>query len=307
MKVERILHILCLLMERPRSVEEIISALYEDYRFDWHEYSKRTIWRDINQLRGAGFKIDYQKRTRRYELKSVPVCLKFEPGEIVALAIACRSIPEEAGLPYAKELSGALEKISNLLSPESKQTLLENPRFKIKFKPVADYRRHQDTIEAIRCAISSGRQIEIVYYSAKSDEEQKRIVDPYELYFSEGGVRLEGFCHLKRKVLEFRVDRVKKIRVLPGHVKGLADEESFTFKLWLDPKLTRSIGERFLDQKIETNEDGSSILTARSTNAFRLILQVLAYGERAKLLAPEHLKTRMAEIADQMNKLYEGD
>ncbi|MCL6473338.1 MAG: WYL domain-containing protein [Firmicutes bacterium] len=307
MKVERILHILCLLMEQPRSVEMIIDALAQDHRFDWQRYSKETIYRDIKQLRSSGFKINHSRKTGMYELKSVPVRLDFEPGEIVALAIACHAIPEEAGMPYAKELSGALNKISGLLSPESRQTLSSNPYFEMKFKPVADYSLHQETIEKIRRAIAASREIEMVYYSAKSNKEQKRIVDPYELYFSEGGVRLEGFCHLKRKLLEFRVDRIRELKVLPTTIKVPADDDSFTFKLWLDQKLTRSIGDRFPDQKIKINEDGTSILTARSDNPFHLILQVLAYGERAKLLAPAHLRRRMAAIADQMYILYAGE
>jgi len=307
MKVERILYILCLLMERPISVNSIIDALFEDHRFDWQSYSKSTIYRDIRQLRNAGFKINHSRKSGMYELQSIPIRLDFEPGEIVALTVACRAIPEEAGMPYAKELSGALNKISGLLSPESRQTLAANPYFQMKFKPVADYRSHQDTIEKIRRAIAAGREIEMVYYSAKSDKEQKRVIDPHELYFSEGGVRLEGYCHLKRRVLEFRVDRIRKLKVLPIRAGVPAGDNSFMFKLWLDQKLTRSIGERFSGQKIEINEDGTSILTARSENSFRLILQVLAYGERAKLLSPPHLKRRMAAIADQMDKLYAGD
>jgi len=307
MKVERILYILCLLMERPRNVESIIRAMSEDHRFDWHHYSKETIYRDIKQLRNSGFKIDHSRKSGTYEIKSIPVRLDFEPGEIVALAVACRTIPEEAGMPYAKELSGALNKISGLLSPESKQTLATNPYFQMKFKPVADYSSHQGTIEKIRRAIAAGREIEMVYYSAKSDKEQKRVVDPYELYFSEGGVRLEAYCHVKRKVLEFRVDRIRELKVLPIQAGAPVGDGSFTFKLWLDQRLARSIGERFSDQKTELNEDGSSTLTARSTNPFRLILQVLAYGEHAKLLEPVHLKRRMAVIAEQMDKLYAGE
>lgn len=307
MKVERILRVLRLLMERPRSTEQIIDIISQEHQFDWHRYSKETVYRDIDQLRNNGFRIDYSRRSRRYELKSVPVRISFEPSEIVALAVACRSIPEEAGLPYAKELAGALGKISNLLSPESRQTLSLNPHFQLKLDSEIDYSPYQDTIERVRRAISEGRQIEIVYYSAKSDTEQCRVVDPYDLYFSEGGVRLEGYCHLKRKILEFRVDRIRKLEVLQSRAGASTDDESFTFKLWLDQKLTRSIGERFLDQKIKTNKDGSSILTARSKNPFRLILQVLAYGERAKMLAPAYLKRRMATIAGQMDKLYEGD
>jgi predicted DNA-binding transcriptional regulator YafY len=295
-------------MERPRSMDALIDGISQDHKFDWRSYSKETFYRDLRQLRDAGFKIDYVRKTGAYELKSVPVSLQFKPGEIVALAVACRSIPPEAGMPYAKELAGALGKISNLLSPESKETLVCNPHFQMKLKPVVDYSSHQNTIEIIRRAITDGRQVEIVYYSAKSDMKQKRIIDPYELYFSEGGVRLEGFCHLKKQLLEFRVDRIKHIAVLPTLIDEAASSaEKFVFKLWLDKKLTRSIGERFNDQKIEPNDDGTSVLTAKSSSPFRLILKILSYGEHAKILEPESLRDEMAEIAARMVEVYEGD
>ncbi|MDI6816616.1 MAG: WYL domain-containing protein [Actinomycetota bacterium] len=305
-KLERILRIVCLLAVRPRSAEQIIDILSQEPEFDWRRYSKETIYRDIHQLRSAGFTINYLKKSGAYKLESSPIRIELEPGEVVALAVACRSLPEASGLPYAKELAGALKKISALLSPESKHTLDSDPYFQMRLEPVVDYGAHRDTIEAIRRAIAMGREIEVVYYSAKSDTERKRVIDPHQLYFREGGVRLEGFCHLKRKVLEFRVDRIRKLKVLSSTAGVLADGDSFTFKLWLDQKLTRFMGERFTGQVLELNEDGSSILRARATNPFRVILQVLSYGEHAKLLEPEYLKQEMAAIVGRMVRLY-GD
>lgn len=308
MRVERILYVLGLLMEHPRSMDAIIDSISDNHKFDYHPYSKATFYRDLRQLRNAGFKIDYVRRINAYELKSVPVSIKFKPGEIVALAIACRSIPAEAGMPYGLELSGALEKISNLLAGESKKTLTCNPYFQMKLKPVADYSSHQNTIETVRRAVADRKQVEIVYYSAKSDAKQKRIVDPYELYFSEGGVRLEGFCHLKKQLREFRVDRIKYVKIMPTFIDdSVVSAEMFTFKLWLDQKLTRSIGERFTDQKIELNDDGTSVLTAKSSSSFRLILKVLSYGEHVKIIEPKSLKDEMTVIARRMVEVYDDN
>ncbi|MCL5292682.1 MAG: WYL domain-containing protein [Actinobacteria bacterium] len=303
-KVYRIIRVLCLLAERPRSPEQIIDILSQEPEFDWRRYSKETIWRDVRQLKDAGIGIVYSKATGKYELKSSPIRLEFEPVELVALAVACQSISEETGLPYAKELAGVVEKISTLLSPKSKRALTGDPHFKLKLESVVDYGPHQEIIEAIRRAVSTGREIEILYYSVHSDKEEKRIVDPYDLYFSEGGVRLEGYCHLKREIREFRVDRIRKLKILPSTAGPSRNGDAFTFKLWLDPKLTKSVGERFPGQEIELNEDGSSILTAQATNPFRVILRVLAYGERAKILSPDFLKNQMKTIVERMAELY---
>jgi predicted DNA-binding transcriptional regulator YafY len=195
-------------------------------------------------------------------------------------------------------LTGVLDGISNLISPDSKEHLAHNPHFQMKLKPVVDYTSHQDVIAIVRQAITDGKQIEIIYYSATSDMKQKRVIDPYELYFTEGGVILEGFCHTNQRLVEFRVDRIKHIEMLPASIDdAVAEKERFLFKLWLDRELTGSIGNRFLDQVIEVKDDGTSILTAKSTNSFRLLLKVLSYGEHVKILEPESLRKEMDAIA----------
>lgn len=304
MKVDRIISILCRLSERPRSVGELIGVLADESVLDWRRFSRETIYRDIRHLKERGFEIEYCRKSRRYILKNSPITLALAPGELVALAVACRSIPEDAGLPYAKELGGALNKISSVLSPGGKRTLTVDPRFRLRLASVVNYGPHLETIETIRRSIIDNRQIEIVYYSVHSDKEERRVVDPYELYFSEGGVRLEGYCHLKDEILEFRVDRVRKVKALSVPIARMRHGESFEFTLWLDEKITKAIGDRFPDQTLELNEDGSSVLTASARNSFRLILQVLSYGERAIILEPDFLRKQMAATVKAMAELY---
>ncbi len=307
MKVDRILSILCLLIEGPKSTEEIIHDLSELRSMDWKNFSKRTIWRDIKQLRSNGFRIDCNRRTGKYELKNAPVCLQLEPSELVGMAIACRAISEEAGLPYAKELAGALRKISSLLSPKSKKVLTLDPHFDYKLNPAVNYAPHQETIEKLRLAISQRRRVSMVYQSAHSGKRERRTVDPLELYFSEGGVRLRAHCHSREELREFRVDRIKELDMLPSLIDRADGVEPFEFKLRLDPLLTRSVGECFDDQKITGNEDGSSILVAKSTDPFRVILRVLSYGQRAEILSPDFLRNEMASIVREMAAIYGVD
>lgn len=304
MKVDRILRILCSLIENPKSTAEIIDDLRNQPTLDWKTFSERTIWRDIKQLRSNGFKISHNRQTGKYELESVPVCLELEPSELVGMAIACKSISEDAGLPYAKELSGALRKISSLLSPKSKRVLTLDPRFGYKLNPVVDYTPHQDKIELLRCAIQNRRRVCMVYHSARTDRREKRVVDPLEMYFSEGGVRLEAYCNSRRELREFRVDRIKKLELLPSTVSYADGSDLFEFSLRLDPQLTRYIGDSFVDQKIEANEDGSSILTAKAHDPFRVILRVLSYGQRAEVLSPEFLRNEMSHIVRKMADIY---
>jgi predicted DNA-binding transcriptional regulator YafY len=170
---------------------------------------------------------------------------------------------------------------------------------------IRDSTSHQDTVSIIRQAVTEGKQIEIGYYSATSEVKQKRVLDPYELYFNDDGVMLEGFCHTSQRLMEFKLDRIRYIEMLPTSIdNAIAGKEKFSFKLWLDRELTESIGDRFSGQTIELKDDGTSILTAKSANSFRLILKVISYGEHVKILEPESLREEMAAMAGRMVEFY---
>ncbi len=65
----------------------------------------------------------------------------------------------------------------------------------------------------IRQAAEDGRQLEIHYYSASSDQESTRIVDPVAVVAIEGRWYLDAYCHNAGGMRRFRVDRVSAARV----------------------------------------------------------------------------------------------
>jgi len=67
-------------------------------------------------------------------------------------------------------------------------------------------------LAAIRDACEAGRQIELHYYSASSDRESTRIVDPVSVRLIEGHWYLDGYCHNAQGMRRFRVDRVSAAR-----------------------------------------------------------------------------------------------
>jgi proteasome accessory factor C len=78
-------------------------------------------------------------------------------------------------------------------------------------------------LAAIRDATESGRQIELRYYSASSDRESTRIVDPVSVRAIEGRWYLDGYCHNAQGMRRFRIDRVLSSR-LTGEPSSHRDE-----------------------------------------------------------------------------------
>jgi proteasome accessory factor C len=62
-------------------------------------------------------------------------------------------------------------------------------------------------------AVENQRQLELRYYSASSDRESTRIVDPVSVRSIEGRWYLDGYCHNAEGMRRFRVDRVVETRL----------------------------------------------------------------------------------------------
>ena len=65
----------------------------------------------------------------------------------------------------------------------------------------------------IREAFEAGRQLELRYYSASSDQESTRIVDPVSVRAIDGRWYLDGYCHNAQGMRRFRVDRVAAVHL----------------------------------------------------------------------------------------------
>ena len=65
------------------------------------------------------------------------------------------------------------------------------------------------------------------------------------------------------------------------------------------------VSERFLNQQIDHQEDGSVIVQAEGYSEFRIIQDMLRYGEQAEILGPPHLREKMTQVVQAMSVLYE--
>ena len=51
------------------------------------------------------------------------------------------------------------------------------------------------------------------YYSASRDTTNRREVDPYRLWYAAGALYLVGYCHLRRDVRLFAVERIRSLTI----------------------------------------------------------------------------------------------
>jgi proteasome accessory factor C len=66
-----------------------------------------------------------------------------------------------------------------------------------------------ELLDALRVAVADHRQVELDYYSYGSDEERRRVVDPYAVFSAKGQWYLAAWCHTVEDERLFRIDRIR--------------------------------------------------------------------------------------------------
>lgn len=298
--IERLDHLLFALRKGIITFKKIAASsdLYE-------EVTVRTFRRDINALRYLGFVIKCPNRGC-YELVSEPVQLELSKEEARLFAALRAVFP--AGHPYHPLIESFLERLRPFLTSQI-ATLLDEPvPMQMSLATATDYEPYRITLRKIQNALH--RQVRIGFdYEAQDQVRAYKVVHPIELRFKNGHFYLNAYVAEIRRALEFRIDRILsdtlRIFAAPSQPRP---PRLIRFSYRLSARIAkRGVSERFENQEVEPQEDGSAIVYAEGTSRFRIIQELLHYGEQAELLEPDWLREKMGETVQAMAKLYRDE
>jgi predicted DNA-binding transcriptional regulator YafY len=180
--------------------------------------SIRTVWRDLRALENAGFPVysDREGRQSVWRLERtfsdrLPVPLTLP--EALALFVS-RDLLDAGGVgPIGPAIASIIGKIRALLTPgalavaDAMRALVGARTVGAKLQVSA-----REYLAEINRALAEQRTLEMRYYSLSAETERR--VDPYHVTFYQGGLYLVGYCHLRRDVRIFAVERIRALRVL---------------------------------------------------------------------------------------------
>lgn len=173
--------------------------------------SQRTIYRDIDSLRGLGAVIDGEAGFgyTLIEDASLPP-LGFEGDELEALVLGLREVMAVGDPALAKAADGALSKLRARL-PEGqahrlRHAVLTASRFNPPPAPTVD--AHE-----LRCAAWEERRVRFDYADAVGAKTQRE-VDPLSIVYMQMSHCLLAWCHLRADFRAFRLDRMQNLSVL---------------------------------------------------------------------------------------------
>ncbi len=172
--------------------------------------SERTIYRDIDSLRGLGAVIDGEAGFgfSLIEDAALPP-LGFVPEEIEALVVGLKEVMEVADPALAEAAHSALNKLKSRL-PEAQAHRLKHAVLSAKryFKPPPI------SIDAgvLRQAAWEERTVSFDYGDADG-RRTTRAADPLSIVFMQSAHCLLAYCHLRKDFRAFRLDRMEHLSV----------------------------------------------------------------------------------------------
>jgi predicted DNA-binding transcriptional regulator YafY len=277
---------------------------------------RRTVYRDLDALMLAGFPVVSEKRDGRvyyrfldtFRLGDVP----FTPDEILALAFGADLLAILEGTVVHDSIRAALQKIRACLSPELAEYLARlGESFRVLPGPHKNYARFRETIQALSDAVVARHTVRIRYRTGRTGTVATRDLDPYRVWYRNGGLYAVGFDHKSSEVRTFAVERIER---LESTRKSFEVPESFDFDAWsaasfgviaepatrvrirFDRRWATYVGEHTWhpSQQIEPGPRGSAVLTLDVAATSELRGWVLSFGPGAEVLEPASLRAELA-------------
>jgi predicted DNA-binding transcriptional regulator YafY len=289
------------------------------------EISSKTAQRDIDFMRdrlNCPLLYDSTKKGYYYEknLSYLPQYTKLSSSDLSSLMIARKMLGTMSEGLIAREVNAAIGKITSILErhttmPGALDGLLSFQL--VEYSPVKE-----ETFRSVLEACVRRESLAFRYQSPARDDVTERTLDPYHLFNYMGTWHVVGYCHLRKGIRDFKLNRMTDPR-LTGQgvtVPAYFTPESYfrsSFGLYKGAK-TRTVTLRFTpetakwiedhiwhkNQKKKLLEDGSLELSLQVADLSEIRREILKFGSGVEVLEPEDLRQRVVNEAENILKLY---
>jgi predicted DNA-binding transcriptional regulator YafY len=247
--------------------------------------------------------------------------LVFSPEEAVAVYLGAGLVEEMWGQLYREAAHGALAKLDNVLPDEQRHEAAWARR---TLYATGMHRADQDaltpTLEKLRRSAREHRRVRMTYHSLGQPEPRQRDIDPYALVHRWGWWYAIGYCHLRRGLRTFRVDRIQQLALLDATFEPpdfdlqayLSSEPQAQPRVIACLRLTPEARRLALDshgywETVELQPDGSAFVTFPAPNLEWAASTALAYGPLVEVLDPPELRRMVRDWAAAVSAAYTLD
>ena len=308
-RTDRLLAIVLELQARGRQRAEDLAAIFET--------SKRTIYRDMLALGEAGVPL-VSIPGQGYSLMQgyfLPP-LSFTSEEATMLLLGSGVMAQSFDAQYRQAAQAASRKIEGVL-PEHLRDEVHYLQNAIHFITAnsPEESPEWEKLRQLRRAIIECITVRFIYHArySQSDQgkQQKREVDPYRLVYINHSWNLLAYCHLRRDVRNFRLDRLEALELLPQTFTRPANIRlehywkkevgQLVARVHFDHEVARWVREARSYFVVGEEETADGLLvTLRMRQEDEILQWLLSWGRHVRVLEPDSLRARLADEAQAM-------
>jgi len=308
MKIERLIAIIMLLMERDTvPTSELAERL---------EVSRRTIFRDIDSLGMAGLPVVVTRGAAGGVslMKSYKVDKKlFTPKDIQSLIAGLRSYHQ---LLENKEIANTLTKLQSLA--EGNDSLKQPLRHvSVDLEPNPGNRSLRSLLKEVETAMNDSRYL-LFHYTDKNGKETFRKAEPYQVVFKESTWYLQAFCTDRKDYRIFKLARMNEVRLseetftprdfapLPMDGSDWMTEERVPVIIRIDKSIKDKVIERFGAEHILA-QDGDGYIAkypiADNEEGYNVLLK---FGAKCEILEPDSVRQNFIRYLNKILTIYKS-
>lgn len=278
-----------------------------------------------DSLEDGGYVIDL----KRFKMPEV----RLTPDEISALVLAASVARAMPGGAYPRIVDLALKKLAFDL-PELPDTPTVFPRPASAAPVLVHFPERHTTVGAraelgeiyatLESATRLRKRVTLTYQAAATGLISKRDLDPYALVYREGAWLAVGWCHLRKEVRSFRVDRMHEVVQAPRpkspdferpadfDVKAYAQRSPWTFttdppeevQLALSPEAAEVGNEDFGPTAVKRQDGDRTLITFDCGNLEFAATRILAAKGAIRIVRGDRLRARIAAELDAIELHY---
>ena len=291
----RSLVLLGLLMQEPRSLEEI-RAKFIEYNILDETHSNDILRIDLNTLRSIGCEISRagKKTNYKYTLLKHPFDLKITNEEINLLKRVYNKIKNNLSINALIQYDKLFKKIAEHVCDENQKQEL----YGISSLKHFDI----DKIRELEDDCKNKRILKLIYKAPVTNKELEKEIAAEKIIYRNDKIYLLGFdLNLKENIM-FHLNRIRKIL-------SRDDGNNISYK-------TTTIKFKLKDFGINGLNDDETILSGNITegfiiegkyhNEFLAIQRILSFGARCTVIEPDDFKEKIIDSLKKMKEIYNG-
>ena len=282
--------------------------------------SRRTIFRDLQELRKATVPLYYDKKRHCYAInqKFFMPPTELSEQEALSLLMLAHKAKDDIHIPFEGLGVLAAMKIENNLPHEIKQ-YCNNALQNISVRPYPSVRTKvlDKLFHELREAIQKKRVVQISYYLPAEQRCEQIEFIPYHMIYNNHTWHVIGKAEGTR-ACTLRLDRIEKLSVSekcfvedekfnPQEYIGKAwgvvpDGKLYNVRLKFSAESARDVSEVqwHKTQAVSFGDDGSAVVEFRIDGLNDIVGWILSFGDKVQVLNPEILRNKIIETGKKI-------